>query len=301
MHLPEGPVLTQFSPVSPQCRFLHDRMLQAAYQSMSLEKRQQTHLQVGRLLQQGLTADELSDEQSFAIVEQLNHARPLMADPAELHQLMRLNLRAARQAKAASVWEAAADYAHNGIALLPEEAWQSLYENSRDLYLIAAECEYLSGHPEVADKYYETLFTELTDDLLRAEICANRLIQSIGRAQWVQGIRFGKQGLSYLGLPIPADDLLETEFEKKMSFCLIHSNEGLIEMYSLQEMTEKSHLVAVLLYSNLSTRCHLIGEALNSNYFAIKGCNLLLKEGRSDLAAMQLGTYAFFICVDMDF
>ncbi|MBK8971278.1 MAG: AAA family ATPase [Hahellaceae bacterium] len=291
----EGPVLTQFSPVSPQCRFLHDRMLQAAYQSMSLAKRQQTHLQVGQLLQQGQSIDELSDEQCFAIVEQLNHARPLMSDPAELHQLMLLNLRAARQARAVSVWEAAADYAHKGIALLPDNAWQSCYDSARDLYLIEAECEYLSGHPEVADKYYETLFTELTDDLLRAEICANRLIQSIGRAQWVQGIRFGKQGLSYLGLPIPADDELESEFEKENQFLLEHSNDGLIEMHSLQEMTEKSHLMAVLLYSNLSTGCHLIGESLSSNYFAVKGCNLILKEGQSDLAAMQLGTYAFYL------
>ncbi|MBK8973961.1 MAG: hypothetical protein IPM37_22320 [Hahellaceae bacterium] len=32
--------------VSPHCRFLHDRMLQAAYQSMSEVERQQTHLRV---------------------------------------------------------------------------------------------------------------------------------------------------------------------------------------------------------------------------------------------------------------
>lgn len=41
---------TRVSPLSPSCRFLHDRMLQAAYQSMSETARCETHLKVGRLL-----------------------------------------------------------------------------------------------------------------------------------------------------------------------------------------------------------------------------------------------------------
>ena len=60
---------------------LHDRMLQAAYLSMSEELRQQTHLRVGRLLLlQYKNIDALSDEECFAIVEQLNNARALICE-----------------------------------------------------------------------------------------------------------------------------------------------------------------------------------------------------------------------------
>ena len=295
MGRPEGPVFSQFSPVSPECRFLHDRMLQAAYESMSEAKRQHTHLRVGRLLLKGSNPDELTDEQCFAVVEQLNHARPLMSDEGELHQLMCLNLRAAQQAKAASVWEAATDYAEKGIALLPDNGWQSHYGLSRDLYQIKAECEYLSGHPEAADVDYEILFEHLDDDLLRAEICATRLVQSIGRAQWSQGFRIGKQGLAYLALPLPTEAELASAVEEESQYLLRHSNQGLIEVARLQEMTDPTRLIALLLYSNLSSVCTLIGELLQSDYFALKGCNLILQYGKSDLAAMQLASYAFYL------
>ena len=41
---------TRISPIVPHCRFLHDRMLQAAYQSLTEGDRQKAHLKIGRLL-----------------------------------------------------------------------------------------------------------------------------------------------------------------------------------------------------------------------------------------------------------
>ncbi|MCP5211487.1 MAG: AAA family ATPase [Hahellaceae bacterium] len=291
----EKPVLSQFSPVSPQCRFLHDRMLQAAYQSMSEALRQQTHLRVGRLLLNQQSVEDLSDDYCFAIVEQLNSASTLITDEEEKHQLMTLNLRAAQQAKASSVWEVAAGYASFGIDLLPQDAWENHFECSRDLFHIKAECEYLNGHPEVSDAYYETLLANLQDDLLKAEICATRLVQSIGRGQWLQGIEHGKNGLIYLGLPIPANEQLSFALSNEHEFLQAHSDRGLIDAMALPESRDAKNMVAMFIYPNLSSGCYLIGQYLLSDYFAVKGANLVIQTGRADLAAMQLASYAFYL------
>ena len=112
---------------------LHDRMLQAAHESMSEAKRH-THLRVGRLLLSS-NPDELTDEQCFAVVGELNHARPLMSDEGELHQLMCLNLRAAQQAKAAGVGSRHR-LRRKGIAPAPGQRLAEPLGLSRDLYQI---------------------------------------------------------------------------------------------------------------------------------------------------------------------
>lgn len=292
----EGPVFSQFSPVSPQCRFLHDRMLQAAYQSMSDEKRQQTHLRVGRLLVKDLSTEALTDEQCFGIVEQFNNARPLMTDAVELHELMQLNLRAAKQAKAASVWEAAAGYAQNGIQLLPVDEWNSSYDSARDLYLIKAECEYLSGHPDIATKYYETLFAQLNDALLRAEICATRLVQSIGRGEWELADDYGVQGLSYLSMPIPTESELDNEIQKEQLLLMEYSKNGVVDVSGLPEMQDPKHLVAMQIYPNLYGSFYITGNVRVATYCIYKGCNLVISSGKSDLTAIQLAFYAAHLC-----
>ncbi len=290
----QGPVLSQFSPVSPHCRFLHDRMLQAAYQSMSQSLREKTHLRVGRLMMQQRSVGELTDEECFSITEQFNNARRLIDQPEQLEQLMQLNLRAAKQAKAASVWEAATDYADWGVDLLPEGAWQTHYEASKDLYLIKAECAYLSGHPEAADVDYEVIFEHINDDLLRAEICATRLVQCIGRGQWVEGLEHGKRGLGYLGMDVPLSNELEEEsLVEKKKLGMLADGELISDVFSLPEMVDPRLLIAMKVLPNIWVCGYIIGMQNLIKYCVYKGCNLILDSGRSDLAAILLTCYAY--------
>ena len=293
----EKTVMSQFSAVSPQCRFLHDRMLQAAYLSMSEELRQQTHLRVGRLLLlQYKNIDALSDEECFAIVEQLNNARALICDEDEKLQLMRLNLRAAKQAKSASVWEAAADYSAQGLALLPEAHWQTTREESCALYLIKAEAEYLIGHAALSDQYYDALFAHVDDDFVRAEICAKRLVPSIGRGDWAAGIVHSLRGLSYLGLPMPEEADIQSVLAEEMATLHRLSSSGLVDSVSeLPEMTDAKLLVAMRIMANLIPCYVILGKRDYQDYCVIKGCNWILAQGKSDCAAIILCHYAYYL------
>ncbi|MCP5161390.1 MAG: AAA family ATPase [Hahellaceae bacterium] len=283
---------SHFSPVSAQCRFLHDRMLQAAYQSLSGPRRRATHLQIGRLLLKQFSMEALSDEQCFAIVEQLNHSIALIHDQTERLTLMKLNLRAARQARAASVWEAAVGYARQALALLPESAWEEGATDIRDIYQIKAECEYLDGHPEASEKDYEILLSRVTDDLFRAEICATRLVQSIGRADIQKGLAYGCQGLAYLGLPVPPDDQLPGALKEARARLLKSAPDGLVDAGKLPEMTDPAQRLAMRIYPNLNAVAMISRNVIFSEYCIFSGCNLILSAGKSDMAAIHLAYYA---------
>ncbi|MBV1919320.1 MAG: GHKL domain-containing protein [Pseudomonadales bacterium] len=287
------PLTTRMSPLVPQCRFLHDRMLQAAYHSLAEKNRQQTHLAIGRLLYKHTEADQ-QDAQLFTIVEQLNQGRELINIAPERLQLAQLNLQAAKKAKQASVWEAAAQYASIGLALLPDGCWQQQYDLSFGVHSVLAECEYLLGQPEKSDMVYETLLENTHCSVDKAELCATRLVQLIGRGQWQKGIDTGIAGMNYLDMPVSSDlqkieALLPQEvqvFERSLQIMPISA------YVDLPEMTDQHCLMALRILPNLSACGIVFGQTAFIKYFALLGINMSLKAGKSDLMAALLACYA---------
>ena len=62
----------------------------------------------------------------FAIVQHLNAARNKIVNPAERERLIEINLLAARQARLATAYESAREYARIGLELLGERRAGSL-------------------------------------------------------------------------------------------------------------------------------------------------------------------------------
>ncbi|HYD79765.1 MAG TPA: AAA family ATPase [Paucimonas sp.] len=84
--------------------FLHDRVQQAAYDDIPQSEKKAVHLKIGRLLVDSLSAEE-QEERLFDIVHQLNEGRGLLDDEGECDRLARLNLRAAKKARASAAFD----------------------------------------------------------------------------------------------------------------------------------------------------------------------------------------------------
>ena len=94
-------------------KFLHDRVQQAAYALIAEKERQSVHLQIGQtLLKQ--SAPEERDNLLFDIVHHLNLARRVNNGGKERSNLAELNLKAGRQARAASAFEQALAIFYSG-------------------------------------------------------------------------------------------------------------------------------------------------------------------------------------------
>src|SRR6202035_962589 len=78
------------------CRFLHDRIQQAAYSLIPEEQRAEVHLRIGRVLLASMTQDDLA-EHLFDVANQLNRGAALLVDPDEKARVATIDLHAGRK------------------------------------------------------------------------------------------------------------------------------------------------------------------------------------------------------------
>ena len=78
---------------------MHDRVQQAAYSLIPEDEKKQLHLQIGRLLLRNIREYEL-EKNIFDMVNQLNEGSALITEQSEKHELIKLNLKAGKKAKA---------------------------------------------------------------------------------------------------------------------------------------------------------------------------------------------------------
>jgi PAS domain S-box-containing protein len=140
------------------CRFLHDRIQQAAYSLIPEEQRAEVHLRIGRVLVASMTADELA-EQLFDVANHFNRGAALLVDRDEKAQVAMIELRAARKAKTSTAYASASVYVVAGTALLDESDWDCQYDLTFSLWLERAECEYLTGQLASAEARLSLLST----------------------------------------------------------------------------------------------------------------------------------------------
>ena len=103
------------------CRFVHDRVQEAAYSQIPEATRAAAHLRIGRILV-ARTPPEGREEAIFEIAGQLNRGSALITEPGEREQLAEFNLTAGKRAKASTAYASAITYLAAGRALMPEAA-----------------------------------------------------------------------------------------------------------------------------------------------------------------------------------
>ncbi|AUX45151.1 protein kinase [Sorangium cellulosum] len=99
-------------------RFLHDRVQQASYERAAPEQRVLAHLEIGRRLWAQRRAQGGTPQQLLELVRHLNLGSARLESAEEREALARLNLEAARAAKAASSHRLLASLAETAQALL---------------------------------------------------------------------------------------------------------------------------------------------------------------------------------------
>lgn len=266
----------------PECKFLHDRMLQAAYESLDDSIRSQTHLNIGRLLFRFASEPE-REAQVFEIVEQLNHGIHLMDDPGERLQLAELNLLASKKAKQASVWDAALRFAKEGLELYKSQAGIDRSGVYRMLLNIKAETTFLCGFPKESSSDYESLLLLTDSPVDKASILAACLVHAIGSGEIEKGLSIGIEGMRILGVDIPRDSealLALLECNEKEFSSLLEQN-SLEDLFSWPEAESDVLLTLFTLLPNLTLCGFILGDRTLFRLFALYGINLHLKHKRS--------------------
>lgn len=182
------------------CRFIHDRVQQAAYDLLNDEEKRRIHHQAGTLLLAATPAEKL-DEQLFDIVNHFDLAIELATDPTFRRQLAELNLRAATKAKNAIAYEPALRYAECAQTLIQGAEEPAL---AFHILLERAECEHLSGRNEAAAARYRDALAAAPDGRAQSLAYEAMIHFHTNTGDFAQAYQTGREALRRYGVALPA-------------------------------------------------------------------------------------------------
>ena len=274
-------------------KFVHDRIQEAAYSLIPQGMRAAAHLQIGRLLV-AHTPPENREEAIFDIVNQLNRGAVLITSRDEREQLAELDLLAGKRAKASTAFASAQTYFATGVGLLARDCWERRYDLAFALEFHRAECEFLTGDMEAADRRLAELRELAATTPDQAAVASLRVDLYTTRGQSDRAITIGLEYLRGVGIewpPHPTAEQARREYDRIWEQLGSRRFEELID---LPLMSDPGSL------GTLDVMTRLLAPAVftDLNCTALLSCgmvNLSIEHGNSDgacVAYIYLGIVA---------
>ncbi len=204
MPLHEGIVLREAAGAtpSPAFRFVHDRVHQAAYASLTTSERHRIHLAIGRHGLAEISPDR-DEPRLFEVVDALNRGADLVTDPAERLRMSALNRRAGEKAQRTLAFEAAGAYFRHALALLPPDAPRAHRAEWLDLVRAEVIAAFRSGDLAGAEASIDAVLPRLETPLEIAELLRIRVDGNVAYSRPAEAIAAGREALRQLGSPLP--------------------------------------------------------------------------------------------------
>ncbi|MGB3402849.1 MAG: serine/threonine-protein kinase PknK, partial [Microcoleaceae cyanobacterium] len=236
--------------VNPQYRFLHDRVQQAAYSLIPENQKQETHLKIGQLLLQN-TSELDRQEKLFDIVRHLNLAIELITQAENREDLARLNLAAAEKARNTTAYATAKNFVQTGLELLSTNCWQTQYELTLNLHVVAAETAYLNGDFESMEVMVVKVLQAAQTILDKVKIYEIKINALTSQSQMSEAIAVGENVLRQLGVEFSseADDALTGKALQTLASQL--QGKQIEELIDLPVMSDQRIIAAMQLLAML--------------------------------------------------
>jgi len=280
-------------------RFQHDRVQQASYRLIDVDRLAHVHLSIGRLLllhTYGTVPNELLSD----IVGHLNQGIALIDSSYERLQLAELNLRAGQRARNATAYKAALDYLLIVEQLLPVNPWDEAPVLMKVLASEIQQCYYLTGAIEQADSWIEIMLAHAESNIQRSDILATRTRQYATLGRMNDSIVAAIQGLALLDIdftdqPTPAD--IEAE-HKLVEFNLAGRN--IAELVEADKVQDPAIFIAMRLLMEIFPAAFLSGSGNLFPYLVLKSVNLSLRHGNCPESAFIYAAYGMLLCGELD-
>ncbi|MDX2094009.1 MAG: AAA family ATPase [Kofleriaceae bacterium] len=183
--------------------FLHDRIHQAAYQTIAPDERLPLHLEVGRRLAARIDGDN-ADARVFEVTAQINRAQSLVIDPAERARFAALDLLAARRAKRTAAHALAISYLDAACVFLDAEAAHVDPTTLERVRLLHSECRYLLGDQAGALASLSSQLQVPAGDVHRSAVFRLRMIVYTTTGELGLAVDDAIRCLALLGVHMPA-------------------------------------------------------------------------------------------------
>ncbi len=269
-------------PAPLEYRFLHDRVQQAAYDLIPPADRPRFRLRVGRLLWARLSDEQLGDR-LFQVVDHLNAGLALIDDARERVEMVRLNTRAARKARAATAYHAALLF-HRAVAGYldqPEFAthlWTEHHDLALQFFLDRAESEFLEGDRQLAEQSVRLAVAHAVSAIEKAEALNTLIVQFTLLARYPEAIAAGREGLAALGIVLPEADYEAARDVEVAAVRAALQGRTVAELADLPVMTHPEMRTAATLLITMGPPCYRSHQRLWS-VLVPKVVNLTIRFG----------------------
>ena len=273
--------------------FLHDRVQQAAYDLIPAEHKTQVQLDVGRLLLAECGTD-VPEERLFEIANHLNIGSALITDPLERLTAARLNLAAGRKAKISAAYQAASGYLEEGIALLTEADWNSQFELMFALRLEAAECQYLAGHFDRAEEYFELLLARSATAFDKAQVHSLRVVLYENLSRYIDAVSSASEGLALFGIGFPQrDEHVQTALDVEIdAIQRLRGDRSIASLIELPVMTDTNVRMVMRLLTLMWSPAYISGNQHVARLISATMVRLSLEHGLTEDSAYGCVTHA---------
>ncbi len=276
-------------------KFVHDRIQQAVYDTITEEERSSLHLQTGKLLLKHFCPEEL-ESQIFEVANQLNHGKELIEDPSEKMDLAELNLKAGIKAKKSAAYLPAYNYLKNSRDLLPKNCWQNEYEFTLKLFDELSEISYLA-HKYRKTESYAVLIKHNARDIL--DICNSyhALLNSYrARLKYQEAVETGLQLLAQLGHKIPINPSRFFIIKEFLRTQIVIAGKDTVFFENLPMMTDKKKLAIVKIMDALAT-CSYYGYPNLFPIMCFRPIRMSVKHGQTEQAPLVFIGYAIALSI----
>ncbi len=275
------------------CRFLHDRVQEAAYSLIPQELRAEAHLRIGMLMASHTSPDKL-EEGIFEIVNQLNRGSHLITSIAELERIAELNLIAGRRAKISTAYASALKYLHAGRGLLTDETWDRNYDLVFPIEYLLAECEVLTADMSAAENRLSLLAERAKSDHDIALVTRLRLTLYTALNRSDRGVEVFteyQRGRDKDWPPHPTDEEVSREYEKIWSLV---GTRQIGELVDLPLITNPDVLDILDVFTEVVMSAQFTDKSLLA-FVLCRIVNLSLEHGNSDASCFAYVTLGMLI------
>ncbi len=276
--------------------FIHDRLQQAAYALIPEQQRPAVHVGVGRQLLAECGPD-VPDERLFEIANHLNVGNALIEGASERSILAHLNLAAGRKAKASAAYKAAVEYLTAGIDSCDEAWWTSDYALVFALHFERAECLYLAGAFDVAERAHGPLLARAASKLDEAAVHELRVTFYENRSRYEEAISSGRSGLALFGVALPdqdaaVDHVLEEELD---AIQRVLGDRPIQSLVDLPEMEDVEIRTAMRILTLMWAPVYISGRQRLTSLISATMVRLSLAYGNTEDSAYGYVTHAITV------
>ena len=184
-------------------QFVHDRVQQAAYQSIPEDKKANIHLNIARILMRR-EPEASKKERLFEVVDHFNQAHALLTKQ-EKREVANLNYLAGLQAKNANAYQTMFNYLAAALRLIDETTWETDYRLSFDInrnYLLAL---HLMHQLEKMEELHGQLLKRAKTKLDQAQLYRIQIMSAIEREDNVKALNTAHLTLALLDVNLVLD------------------------------------------------------------------------------------------------